>query len=259
MAYEKQTFEDGQVLEAKHLNHMEDGIEEANKAIVSVGSDTLTWDGNTEGLPFVDLGDMKIYKVSDLTPSAEFFANGLVITTSAEAGNQTGALPPELIGNVDGLLIVMGGAFAVCPENMVGVDVDGMVFPEAGIYLGSSDYFTVTAVTIPGYTGFEVKFINPDYMKANVFYLDATEFDGTIYLYSDIALTTKATRAQIVAALENNKLSCFAVRDGLAGAFVSVAYAITQNSYCTVFFIGNVNNGVPQCFKAYTAEYTPSA
>ena len=31
MAYEKQNFKTGQVLEAEHLNHMEDGIEELDK------------------------------------------------------------------------------------------------------------------------------------------------------------------------------------------------------------------------------------
>lgn len=31
MAYEKQNFQDGQILTAKHLNHMEDGIEAASR------------------------------------------------------------------------------------------------------------------------------------------------------------------------------------------------------------------------------------
>ena len=33
MSYEKQNFNDGEVLEAKHLNYIEDGIEQLNEDI----------------------------------------------------------------------------------------------------------------------------------------------------------------------------------------------------------------------------------
>ena len=43
MAYEKQNFADGQVLKAKNLNHIEDGIKEIEKNYIPIsGSDNVS-------------------------------------------------------------------------------------------------------------------------------------------------------------------------------------------------------------------------
>lgn len=110
-------------------------------------SDTLTWDGNTEGLVSVE---GVIYKVSDAVPTKEDCANGLSITLAG----QTMTVPGEDVQAMfadDGFANLDYAAFVPTDNYDAG---DDLVFPEAGVYFASADGMAVTELVIPGYTGF---------------------------------------------------------------------------------------------------------
>lgn len=124
---------------------------------VQVGGDTLTWDGNTEG-KVSSLG-IPLYKVSDAIPNKEDFANGAIVNL----GEGEIPLDSESAQGVfmdDGFALM--DVLAIVPYN--GYDIDGLVFPEAGVYFISSDGTYVSYLTIPGYTGFGSPKIDPAYL-----------------------------------------------------------------------------------------------
>ena len=129
----------------------------------TVHSDTLTWDGNTEGLVSVD----NWYKVSDAKVSMDDLANGFVVRV---AGRDT-PMPAEAVSQlVDGVLIIAGSWAAFVSEEGVGVSFDeGLAFEEAGVYFMCipGTPMCTEALTIPDYTGFiktEVKRIDPEFL-----------------------------------------------------------------------------------------------
>ena len=96
MSYVKQNFVDGQVLEAEHLNHIEDGIE-ALTPIATIGYVTLlanSWVG--EGNLYrqvVTIEGVTEYSQVDLTPDVEqlavFYEKDLALVTENDAGTVT--------------------------------------------------------------------------------------------------------------------------------------------------------------------------
>ena len=110
-------------------------------------SDTLTWDGNTDGL--VSAVEV-LFKVSDAVPTKEDCANGLSLTIAG----QTMTVPGE---DVQAMFADDGFAnleyAAVVPTDNYDAG-DDLVFPEAGVYFASADGMAVTELVIPGYTGF---------------------------------------------------------------------------------------------------------
>lgn len=159
MAYEKLNLADGDTLKAEHLSHMEDGIKEANKVIVTEGGDTMTWDGNTEGL--VNLADT-FFKVSNaVPPTPDELANGATVMMSQSIG-----LPPEIsfteIGQ--GFSISTNSECVVIQESAVGIEIEGIIPQEPGVYLLNQGGVFVSSLTIPGYTGFAKEQVNPEYL-----------------------------------------------------------------------------------------------
>lgn len=137
--------------------------EVTGKPFVTVGGDTLTWDGNTEGLVSVDLTAINgnaYYKVSDAVPTSADFASGATFETNGGSATLAGN---AIIEAYDGILTGEAVMFIVVAEKAVGVDYDGAVFPEAGVYFGvSSAYgYICLSLTIPGYTGFTKEQIDP--------------------------------------------------------------------------------------------------
>ena len=129
--------------------------------IVSDGGDTLTWDGNTEGL--VSAADV-FYKVSDVVPTLEDFKNGCAITLCGEDiefSYEDAENSCDVLNGVIGL-----DGFYVVPADLVGEDIFGMSFPEAGIYFVNDGYDVCTRLTIPGYTGFATEKLNPKLMPS---------------------------------------------------------------------------------------------
>ena len=128
--------------------------------------DTLTWDGNTDGLHILSGS----YKVSDVVPTLDDFANGgSVIFNTGESivFNRDGVKSQEL---ADGKYIIGieadGNSFAIIPDMGEEMAAYGYI-PGVYFYIYEGRY--VTSLTINGYTGFHsIKTLDSKYLPANV-------------------------------------------------------------------------------------------
>lgn len=212
----------------------------------TVQGDTLEWDGNTEGLVSVEAVR---YKISDAVPTFADLQKGGCLTLNGEAMPfPEGGLSEEDIVLPDGIIVL--SSLCIVPSEMAGVTSQYLeiAFPEAGIYVPA----VATKLQLNGYTDFtktEIKTIKPEYVpsKQAVFYSLGTDR----YLYTDADLTTKATKADLVAAANKQILI------SLGGAVFF--YAVTVNAQRDH---ADVYVGVPSAegglaFETYyTAEYT---
>lgn len=121
----------------------------------TVKGDTLTWDGNTEGL--VNQLD-RWYKVSDSIVSMDYLANGCTFVIGGDTEN----IPVDLIMELVSGIITAHGFVWFVAEQGVGVDLgEGIIFTESGVYFTAEDADYVSSLTIPGYNGFETTTIKP--------------------------------------------------------------------------------------------------
>lgn len=181
MSYTKQNFENGQVLTAEHLNNMEDGIkavsEEIADLIVTDGTpDTLTFDGNTDGLASVD---GVWFKVSDAVPTYADFVNGVsIVANGAKYDIAADAVSEEVFTTTDGLTAVAPLFVVVVPPEMAGVEDAEleMAFPEAGTYFvyNADALAVVTEFQLNGYTGFAKEKLNPELLPKAAAVADVT-------------------------------------------------------------------------------------
>ena len=127
---------------------------------MSTGSDTLYWDGNTEGLESASVAGMTWYKVSDVVPTKDDCVNGVSACLHMSDGSE-----PQI--DVDGgtvqSLFRDDGSFAVeimiliiPADNYLLVPSMGasVQFQKAGIYFIKSDEGYPSKFTINGYAGF---------------------------------------------------------------------------------------------------------
>lgn len=118
----------------------------------SGGGDTLTWDGNTDGLVSVDAtgeGVNSHWRVTEEAPSLNDLSNGVVITWG---------FAPEEPEQYEATAVT--DTLFICGEMqvliaMADTDVDGLLIPK-GVYFfkGSEEGLFISSLTIPGYTGF---------------------------------------------------------------------------------------------------------
>lgn len=155
-----------------------------DKPFEEIGGDTLTWDGNAEGLTGVHLGSgggtyQWLYLVSDATPSVDDLANGGMLhasgnTVSGPMENDEEFTSADVAG-VDGLVVIDSIVFIVGAE-AVGVVIEalgGIVFPQEGTYLyhirtEDGFYYYISSLTIPGYTGFTTEKLKESCLPATV-------------------------------------------------------------------------------------------
>ena len=141
------------------------------------GGDTLTWDGNTEGLVCVS---NLFYKVSNALPTQDDVAGGV----TAVFGGTLFDLPPDDF-TISGGIIDLGPITIVSGDG-VGVDYNGMVFPEAGTYFISGDSGRVYSLTIPGYAGFpSFKKLDKKFLPEHPHLWDEIEGKPTVMIGSD--------------------------------------------------------------------------
>lgn len=116
----------------------------------TVGGDTLTWDGNTEGL---DTYSNVYYRVSDVSPTMNDFVNGGTIKKSdgtiIEFKNYHAN---EDMGKIN---IYMGEIYVFLTEQ------NGI---PAGVYFRNLNGAYVTSFTINGYTGFPKEQVKQEYL-----------------------------------------------------------------------------------------------
>lgn len=127
----------------------------------TVKGDTLTWDGNTEGLASVDLGGASMYHVSDIVPEIEAFSNGYSFSILQEGQIETAELTAEDYADIKDIFaeygfIMPAEQIYIIPSDNFNMPGLGQVFPQKGVYfMGMGDVMRVASLTIPGYTGFE--------------------------------------------------------------------------------------------------------
>lgn len=122
------------------------------------GSDTLTWDGNTEGLVYVE--DEELCKVSGATPTLEDFKNGFYAQTSyryddeGEISESSGPQSAVQHGGDYGDCLLISSVAVIAPFD--GASFFGIPLPEKGTYFISEDGMSgyTSLLRIPGYTGF---------------------------------------------------------------------------------------------------------
>ena len=227
MAYEKQNFENGQVLKAEHLNHIEDGIvnqsynDLKDKPFGEFYGDTLTWE--------IDFGNLSeddfIAKISDAIVTMGDLSNGCTLDSLGETYDLSSDMFEELSNGVvwcpDFFLLFVD-------ENGAGFDFEGVVFPTAGVYIVIE--FLSGSLTIPNYEGFSKT------VKIDSKYVPD---EGTTVLYrvgnslfKDYAGTEALTRQELVdLAMECKRV---VIRDS-EGCYEAVAI---KHSTDTVYHYG---------------------
>ena len=119
-------------------------------------SDTLTWDGNTDGL---EVYSELFYKVSDAVPAKTDFADGFTLQLNT-GESYTGTV--EDVGE-EGNVIIVSEAVAIIPNDFTAED--GSVHSKGTYFVLNNEYGMYTSfLTIPGYTGFAQEKIDPAYL-----------------------------------------------------------------------------------------------
>ena len=173
MAYEKQTFldeikdengnvtQEGTVLKAENLNHIEDGIVEAEKKAeqgLSVGNSAvnmamftapgaLLWNGDTTGREVLSIGDINLVHVSNEVPeiNSEYAFVQIGMYGFPYDGGE------EDVVEISDSLVVVGDCVIISKTD--NVDFNGLTL-NAGVYFYSTQTgggMFVSGLLIPGY------------------------------------------------------------------------------------------------------------
>ena len=121
----------------------------------TVGGDTLTWDGNTEGL---ECAEGVFYKVSDVTPTVADMTGGVTISFMVDGTLQTLPVPAEGIMEDNGII-----SFDVIFVVLEDIDAGEEVIKKGVYFLNDGGEYT-TAFTINGYTGFTTTKLKEEYL-----------------------------------------------------------------------------------------------
>lgn len=152
-------------------------------------NDTLTWDGNTDGLI---CADDTFYKVSDIVLTASDVSNGVSLVSSINDIDSTIDLPAEAVQSA----FSPSDGFAIIADKVIVVPYDGwdkldFAFPKAGIYfLNYGGTTRVKSFTVNGYKGFEstqtvVHPIDRKYLPESLQFGSGHKEEVTIECYDD--------------------------------------------------------------------------
>ena len=258
MAYEKQNFTDGQVLNAEHLNKMEKGIADVSKILVRNGGDTLKWTAIAEEDidPALMMGDL-FYRISDARVTIGDLANGGHISIPAW-GVDVDFTAEECIELAPGLVMACDMFVFVGEDNIVLEGAEGeepLVFPEAGMFTFVDCVLGDFAITINGYTGFGKEKIDPEYMSSLTIYANDTK-DGC-YLYKDRGLTEKLPVSELPESTDFNICVGYVLDDGSYLPMVWMRpLTMVSREYGVRLGFGYVLAQTPEgAINLYTAEY----
>ena len=137
------------------------------------GGDTLTWDGNTDGLECVE--DV-FYKVSNTVLTKNDFANGGAVSVYIEGATETSTFTQAQVQEYDGAILVVGEdgetpMFYIITEDGTTLDAISGTSQNKGIYLmcQAPSIMYMSSITINGYTGFPmVKPIDSKYLPEHL-------------------------------------------------------------------------------------------
>lgn len=226
----------------------------------SVGSDTLTWDGQLSSESVVvDAGDANFVHVSDAVPTLSDFANGGSFTVAGETvefdSESETFETMEFISSMFNGAIYGADFFYVVTPSGVGVDILGSVFPKAGVYFIVEDGEFCSKLTINGYKGFGG---GGSSESTRTFKVYANVDDASaIYAYKTPDTSNPANRitmAELKDALESG-MSIYLVFDVPGQSFfIGLCGATFTNNYGTLYFY-MFSDGAHLAPKFYTAEY----
>lgn len=148
-------------------------------------SDTLTWDGNVDGLErAVIVHRWGLFQTSNLTPTIDDIQNGIIINRDDEEL----ILPSdEILRNYDtyGVITDEFSNFCIIPSDNYELYLEDRrvtaTFPKAGLYLYSDQYsgYHIKSIKIPGcniFDGVGVKQLDPKYIKDMYYETKKTEY-----------------------------------------------------------------------------------
>lgn len=179
----------------------------------TVKGDTLTWDGNTDGLLSVELYDGMVtaYLVHDAVISLEDLSNGISSTVLDDRGNEYETTfngeEIQMFAEILGFVNANKCMIALKDNTVVKDDEFTFTFPKAGVYImvDSPDAEfpeKFVSLTIPGYNGFtttttELKPIETKYLPEHLHFGTETKVvegdtltwdgntDGRVYVELD--------------------------------------------------------------------------
>lgn len=137
--------------------------------VTETNSDTLTWDGNTDGLVGVEQASGGFYLVSTNAPTKDECVNGAVVTTNSPEGIRTTELTADRVQSgfsEDGFFMGADYGMVIVPNDNYVSSILGITFPQKGTYfmwVGQGDECIYTiSLTINGYSFKTVtKTVNP--------------------------------------------------------------------------------------------------
>lgn len=143
MGYTKKTWTTGDVITADDLNNLESGVKDASEIVgeVTTYSDTLTWDGNTDGLEAY--GGM-YYKISNIAPSVAELQTGNVSCASPDGYVNYNTNDAE---EIDGAINCGEGCVLIVLED---TQVEGMTVTKGTYFISMSGAGYASSLTIPG-------------------------------------------------------------------------------------------------------------
>lgn len=153
---------------------------------IVVKSDTLTWDGNTDGLVVIENeGAANVYyKVSDEIPTIDDLIGGSATIINDSGSKITIELNETNMVDLDGCIQDFDGNFMVLNRTSITVDGVTITFPSTGTYLCKYTHGTFTSsLTLPGYG----KFASEQTMvkRLDEKYLPYSEASPTIKIVGD--------------------------------------------------------------------------
>lgn len=224
-----------------------------NKPTETIGGDTLTWDGNTEGLEVVP--DSKLYRVTEVAPTITDFTNGATFVLSN--GEVYEDMPTDTGSD---LLLGLDGAYAVFVSDMTNPDTGETVKKGTYLIADTDNNVVLTSLTIPNYTGFSKEVLKEEALPEHThdvqtsFYINMED----AYLYTDKECTTKATKADVVLASESSLLCVQLYMDGVVLVQyypMLINFAAEYAEILTLLGVGETE--LDQMHATfYTAEYT---
>ena len=219
-----------------------------NKPFGEFRGDTLTWTIDFTKIDIDSLPGGYFCKVSDTIITMADLTNGCTIDLF---GEPLPVAPEEIIDLGEGVVALPELLAVFIDESGVGVDVEGLAFPESGIYVIielSNGY-----LTIPGFARFvATRKMNSKYLPDSVS-TRTVFFTDDQYLYKDAELTKKVQAAEIVGLIRDNQnVVIYDISTLSTAVFIG-----TSRSYGFVVYFTKRGNESLETKVAYTAEYTP--
>lgn len=227
--------------------------------------DTLTWDGNTEGLTTVEIDGTYWYKVSDATPNVDYFRDGTYCSSLGDVGTlkskyvddaiAEGTVSDEWSAIIDGLLVVYKPNTSVMDNNI----------EESGVYI-LKDSMYLSLLTLTGYEGFKTTVIKPISVEYLPEHLPRYEKGEVILAETTIAFSDGQYMSTLSLPLEDGKsykvvwngveytckANTFTMPNGLSGIGVGNAVAIGGTDTGEPFIIGKVLDEFVEMVGGYT-------